>query len=129
LPGSGKPARQGSRLPTQPDSGIRLPDPFQIAQDERCAERVGEPTNLLVDCRKQRLPGCLRDRSIRLASGGPLLALFPPNCRSLHFRRHLDCDPMQPAADRGPAVNGTGRADEGEECGLERILGVGGIWQ
>ena len=130
FPPAGQPVRHRARRAAEPAGGVLVRQPFQVAQDERrpvllrAAGRLprrgrpelvprGAPIGAGRPAREARR---LCGEGGRRAAGGPGLDGGPVG------------DPVEPVARAGPAGRWSAAfADQDEEGGLERVLGVVGV--
>ena len=98
--------------------------PLEVAQHERGAVTLREPSQLLVEEWEHVVP--------RAGSWGRRVGLCqvrfaraPPACGCAGLARGAAGDAVEPVAEQVRAVDRRGPADEHEERGLEGVLGVG----
>ena len=119
-PALGQPAAHRALGAPQIIRGLVAGHPVEVAEDDRQAEPIGEPLDLLVQDRAE-VVGCPGLGGPQQARG--LLDIAAASGGGPGLERGPVSDPVQPGPQRVPAADRPGLAEQQHEGGLERVIG------
>jgi hypothetical protein len=117
-----EPPLQGPLGQSESRRGLVLRQPLQVAEQQRGAERLGQPGQFRVDEFAHLAPGAFVPA--RPSRAADRFVTGPARAGAQHFQGDTAGDAVQPAPDGVPLADGRGLAGEDQERGLEHVLRV-----